>query len=62
MARAGKGQVLDFYEKQQDLTMALEEDTHLKNFRKSEKGTASGEIASGEIASGEIAGETGNCS
>ena len=32
--------------------MALEEDTYLKNFRKSEKGTASGEIA----------GETGNCS
>ena len=52
MARAGKGQVLDFYEKQQDLTMALEEGIYLKNFRKSEKGTASGEIA----------GETGNCS
>ena len=52
MAGAGKGQVLDFHEKQQGLTMVREEDTHLENFRKSGKGTASGEIS----------GETGNCS
>ena len=43
MARAREGQVLDFYEKQQGLTISPEEDTQLEKISKPEKEAASGE-------------------